>query len=256
VLILLAGTLIQGWILATKQEPNLVTDDFFFFASFTVSVLCVCIFRLFVDRKSILSLGLSISGQLTHAITGFLLPLSILGIGSMILFFIGNLEWININSNESGLASSFVLMALIAIGEELVFRGYILNNLMDSFNKWTALIISSVVFGLVHAANPDTSFISVFNIIIGGMLLGINYIHTRNLWFSILFHLSWNYYQGSILGYEVSGIEMNSLFEQDISGNPILTGGNFGFEGSILQGILCALTLVALGWVYRERYRV
>lgn len=117
-------------------------------------------------------------------------------------------------------------MALVAFAEELVFRGYILNNLLQSMNKWTALIISSLLFTLFHLSNPDISLLALLNIFLSGLMLGINYIFTKNLWFAILLHFSWNFYEGPILGYKVSGLTLESLLQQELTGNPILTGEN------------------------------
>jgi len=88
------------------------------------------------------------------------------------------------------------------------------------------------------------------------MLLGINYIFTKNLWYGIFFHVAWNFYQGSILGYKVSGVPLKSLFEQELNGNYLLTGGSFGFEGSVITSVLYLLAFLLLAWVYRRREKL
>ncbi len=74
-------------------------------------------------------------------------------------------------------------------------------------NKWVALLITSVLFALFHEANPDVSVFAIINILFAGILIGLNYIFTKNLWFGICFHFAWDYFQGPVLGYEVSGVE-------------------------------------------------
>ena len=85
-------------------------------------------------------------------------------------------------------------------------------------------------------------------------LLGINYIYTKNLWFGILLHFSWNFFQGPLLGFEVSGLPLQSLLQHDIQGSELLTGGKFGFEGSLVATVLLTMAIVILAWVYEKKY--
>ncbi|HMH31955.1 MAG TPA: CPBP family intramembrane glutamic endopeptidase, partial [Puia sp.] len=203
--------------------------------SLVVSLLSVFLFRRFIDRKSFRSLGFDWTGFLKDAGTGFFLAPLILGLGTLILYFSRHLEWMDVDFNGSELFIGFGIMMMVAIGEEVVFRGYILNNLMESFGKWIALIVSAVLFTLFHMANPGINLIPLLNIFLAGILLGINYIYTKNLWFSILFHLSWNFFQGPLFGYKVSGVNLPSLLQTELSGDPLLTGAGFGFEGSVID---------------------
>lgn len=158
--------------------------------------------------------------------------------------------------NATQLFLGLILMLLVAFTEELVFRGYILNNLMLSMNKWTALIFSAVLFALFHGSNPGLNFLALINIFLSGLLLGINYIFTKNLWYAIFLHFTWNFYQGSILGYKVSGLEIQSLLQQELTGNAFITGGDFGLEGSVIVGLLSILTVLIMAWIYKRKFGV
>ena len=125
-------------------------------------------------------------------------------------------------------------------------RGYILKNLCESFNKYIALIFSSMVFMLMHIGNPNISVLSVINLFLAGIFLGIYCIHKNNLWFPIGAHFTWNYFQGPIFGFEVSGNKVKSLFNQNLIGSDIITGGEFGFEGSILLTFLMIIGIIYL----------
>jgi len=221
--------------------------------SSVLSYLVVLFFRKIVDRQPVADLGLEWHNRKAHAATGFFLGLLLLGIGTLLLVTTGNLEWTDIFPDGRSLFVSLGLMAMIAFTEELVFRGYILNNLMQSMNKWNALLLSALVFALFHGGNPGIHVIALVNLFVGGLLLGINYVFTKNLWFGILLHFSWNYYQGPVLGYEASGIHLNGLLQQERTGNSLMTGGLFGFEGSILCGVLALLAAVTLGYAYTKK---
>ncbi len=118
-------------------------------------------------------------------------------------------------------------------------------------NRYVALSISSVIFMSIHLLNPNISFLSVINLFLAGVVLGIYYIHKPNLWLPIGMHLTWNFFQGPIFGFEVSGIETKSIINQSIKGNEIITGGAFGYEGSILATISIIIMIIYLDKKYK-----
>ena len=130
--------------------------------------------------------------------------------------------------------------------EEIMVRGYMLNNFMSSMNKYFALIVTSFCFMIIHLMNANISIIGMINLFLAGLLLGIFYIHKTNLWFPIGMHLTWNFFQGPVFGYEVSGFHTQSIITQEIKGNPIITGGEFGFEGSILATVISIIMIVVI----------
>ena len=223
------------------------------FASFLVSVMLVILFRKLVDRRTISSLGFAYKMHVPDAAVGFLLPVTMLGIVSLVLFFTKNLEWTDISFSSGDFLNGLFLMIMIAVGEEMVFRGYILNNLMESLNRWLALAISSALFALMHSNNPGVDIIAMVNLFVGGLLLGINYIFTKNLWFSIFLHTAWNFLQGPVLGFPVSGVNLPSILHPELKGNTLLTGGLFGLEASLLTGVVLLFTLLILYLVYQQK---
>ncbi|MEJ7678856.1 MAG: CPBP family intramembrane glutamic endopeptidase [Segetibacter sp.] len=141
------------------------------------------------QEKVFESLGFKWKGYSNEAGLGFFAALALLGVGSIILVTGGYLSFIGASFSPGTLLLEIAIMIIVAFVEELLFRGYLLNNLMQSMNKWGALSITAALFSLFHGSNPDITFFAVINIFLAGILLGINYIFTKNLWFSILFHL-------------------------------------------------------------------
>jgi len=220
-----------------------------------IAVILVWLFRKIIDRRSFESIGFKTGKNGAHAGAGFFLGIFILCAGSCILYFTKNLQWTDISFNGNDLFIGFGFMVIVAFYEEIVFRGYILNNLMDSLSKWPALGISALLFSLAHLSNPSFSVAGAFNILLAGILLGLNYVYTKNLWFGIMLHFTWNFFQGPVLGYEVSGMPLKSLLQQKIQGNELITGGKFGFEGSLLATAFYILAIVAFIWVYEKKYQ-
>ncbi len=211
--------------------------------------------RKFIDRKSFVSLGFDWKGYSNEAGLGFFGALAILGVGSLILVATGYISFISASFNINALLIEIAIMIVVAFVEELLFRGYLLNNLLQSVNKWTALAITSVLFALFHETNPDVTVFAIINIVLAGLLLGLNYIFTKNLWFGICFHFAWNYFQGPVLGYDVSGLKLSSIVQQTISGPDVWTGGAFGFEGSLLCPLLFVLSIVVFTFLFLRRYQ-
>jgi uncharacterized protein len=224
-------------------------------AGSVLAFLLVYILRRFIDRDSFSSLGFSTEGWGSDAITGFFLAPAILGTGSLILFLTGNLKWMDIDFDAGNLFISLGIFILVAFSEELIFRGYILNNLMCSFNRWVALVISALLFALAHLNAESLNFLPLANLFIGGLLLGINYIYTKNIWFAICLHLSWNFFQGPLLGFKVSSQSIHSLLQTELKGSPLLTGGGFGFEGSFIATALTLTAFLILYLTYKRKYR-
>lgn len=135
-----------------------------------------------------------------------------------------------------------------SIFEELFFRGVLFRIFEEWLGSWVALAISSLVFGLMHLANPaGTLQGAIFITVEAGILLAAAYMVTRRLWMSIGFHFAWNYTQEGIFSGIVSGGESDpGLFKSVIEGPDLLTGGTFGLESSLIAFLLCTTTGVVL----------
>jgi hypothetical protein len=220
-----------------------------------VSVLgAVIVFRKFVDRRNLISLGLLLDGQGNSILAGLFLAPALIGLVNLGLYLSGHLEWDGVDWNIQGLIMEAGSLILIALAEEILIRGYILNNLLNSFNRWVALVISALVFALLHFNNPDQGTLPFLSLLIAGILLGLGYTYTKNLWFAIALHFSWNFFEGPIAGFRISGQEIPSLLLIHTSGDASITGGGFGLEGSILTMALLFIAVCTLMLFYEKRY--
>jgi len=150
-------------------------------------------------------------------------------------------------------ALGLLLFVLVAVGEELLFRGYVQTNLQEGAGPAVALGVTSVLFGLFHALNPNQSWFAMLNLILAGVALGMGYWATGSLWLPMAYHLSWNFVQGSILGLPVSGMRYGGLIiVADWGKAPWLTGHAFGPEGGLL-GTAMLLITIGLFWSQRQQ---
>lgn len=210
-------------------------------------ILLVYLFRRFVDRKPFFTLGFSIKSRISDILWGLLVAIGIIGGGTLILKLFGYIEIIPDVFNSRSLFLSFALFIIVSINEEVLVRGYILNNLLSTkLNKYLALSISALIFALLHGLNFNLSWIGMLNLLLAGLVLGAAYIFTQNLWFPISLHLFWNFIQGPVLGYNVSGQGTDSLLKLNQIGSNSINGGDFGFEGSLVCTILTAVTTLII----------
>jgi len=135
-----------------------------------------------------------------------------------------------------------------AIFEETLMRGIIFRIPEEKLGSYFALIISAILFGALHFANPNSSLTSAIGLAIqAGLLLAAAYIYSRNLWFPIAIHFAWNFTQSAIFGANVSGnTNSKTLITSKIEGAEWFTGGQFGPEGSIQATLFCLIPTITL----------
>jgi len=223
--------------------------------NFIAGSVLVIFFRKAFDRQSLSSLGFVWKQFGRERLAGVLTATALLcGIAS-VLWWMQLLKWYTLPVPVLSLLLVSGLMILVAAGEELVFRGYVLNNLLEGQRKPVALFFSALAFALFHSLNPEFNLSAFLNILLAGILTGLNYLYTRNLWFGICFHFTWNWLQGPVLGFTVSGLELPSLLQQDLNGSVLLTGGAFGLEASWLTTVLLMMALPLLHRLFLSYYR-
>jgi membrane protease YdiL (CAAX protease family) len=150
----------------------------------------------------------------------------------------------------SGLGSGALFALSAAVLEEILFRGYLFRLLSSAGGTWIAVLITSTLFGVAHAANPGATLFSSFAIAVeAGVILAGAYALTGRLWMPIGLHLGWNFAESTIWGMSVSGGAITpSLTRGNLSGAPMLTGGAFGPEASIVAVALSFAVGATLLW--------
>lgn len=144
-----------------------------------------------------------------------------------------------------GIFYYFILFLLVAVSEELMSRGFFLNTLLSKINKPLAIIVSSIIFSLMHIFNSSVSAIGLINIFLIGVLLSLLYLKNMNLSIPIGLHLSWNFLQGPVFGFSVSGHVTESIFK--ITNK---TGSDFSFQGFGLEGSLIITIVIVIAILY------
>ena len=142
--------------------------------------------------------------------------------------------------DTSYLLPAIILSALFpGVVEELLFRGILFRWIEEFGGSWLALAVTSALFGAAHLMNPNASAVAAIGIALeAGVMLGAAYMLTRRLWLAIGIHAAWNFTQGQVWDIPVSGTFVRGLVEAELSGPPLLSGGPFGLEASVIAMVV------------------
>jgi membrane protease YdiL (CAAX protease family) len=152
--------------------------------------------------------------------------------------------------NWSQLAQAFAIFICVAVSEELVVRGYFLQVLNEVWGGAVSVVVTSLFWGFAHLLNPRATMLGSLNIVVAGLIFAYAYSLTGKLWLPIALHFSWNFAEGAIFGYPVSGFPVSGpVFEPLVNGPQEMTGGLFGPEGGLLSLLAILIGGVILyGW--------
>ena len=222
-----------------------------------IVILLVLVFWLYIDKQLPEDLGFRLFsgwwlqlllGVLVAGITlGFVIWLEVL-LGWLVLtpiFLEYPLELV------AGMLSVYAInQGLVAFGEEALSRGYIQQNLETRLRMSLSILIASFMFALFHVPGifyyglpPISAVIMFVNLLLGGLMLGLAFAQTRNLWLPIGLHAGWNF-----MLYHIVGVRGDGLFQYQSVGLEVLTGGIAGPEAGLV-GTAGFLFLIGVVWI-------
>ena len=219
-----------------------------------------------LDGERLSSLGLSFfpgwlreigrGGAMGLAMVGAIVLLQMAGGGTRLTpnpfwWRHGHLDGAGLKTTLVEGALVFLLLLIAATFEELIYRGYAFQTLLRGAPAVVPLLLLSILFGLGHWENPHRTFFSTANTVLAGIWLSLAYLQSRNLWYPIALHLTWNWLLGPIFGLPISGMTLPAHpLLQASSESPLwLTGGSYGSEGGVAA---TAVLLGAIGWMGRK----
>ncbi len=202
-----------------------------------------------VDHRAFVSLGFASRGAVRDLLIGLVFGSAMISLSVATLWSAGWAETVPVLTFSwpvLGVMGAAILFNSVI--QEVIVRGYVLQTIERQFNVSVAVIASSVFFAMLHAgAIAEGGILPAVNLFAAGVLLGLAYTTTRNLWLPIALHFSWNFLQGPVLGIAVSGQALDSGWQVlNLKGPAIFTGGSFGLEGGLVATLVTTLGIVAL----------
>ena len=216
--------------------------------------LSVYLARRFLDKRSFSSLGLKLDKwTVLDILAGIVITFFMMGLIYLILWSVGWLtfegfawESDSLLTVLGGTLGMFIVFIFVGWNEELLSRGYHLQTIASGLNLFWGVLISSAVFGLLHLGNPNATWVSAAGIFFAGLFLAYGYLSTRQLWLSIGLHIGWNFFEGVVFGFPVSGLDIYHLIRITVSGPEVWTGGAFGPEAGlvVIPGMVLGTVLI------------
>ena len=202
-----------------------------------------------IEKNSLSSLGFVKKNWLKYLGWGILLSLLQMGVIALV-YQVGGIGTFELN--ELSLEPILFILGLFPFWllqggtEEVATRGWLLTRIAARTNLPLAIAISSSLFGILHLGNSGVTVLSVLNIVLDGVLAGLLFIYNDSIWLVVAQHGTWNYVQGNLLGFQVSGTGADaSIFSFTMGSGPDwLTGGEFGAEGSIITTLVLLLSVL------------
>jgi len=233
-------------------------------AAFPLLLVMTWLFMRFVDKRTFRSVGFWWDrASIPDLLLGLLLGAGLVGAMCAICLGGGWYSAARVSSEGSALKLGaavlfmFVGFAIAALNEEIIFRGYVQRTLDEGVGAVYAILISSVMFAIVHALNPNVTLLAVVNLFLAGVLLGTVYHRFRSIWAAWAMHFAWNFTMAPVLGVPVSGLGTPSLMKLRLTEAVLLetpdwwlvTGGPFGFEGGLAStGVMAAFVGALVIW--------
>ncbi len=230
---------------------NVITFDNYMVTNLVSVVLLIgtsiIVIKLFEKSDVRSRLGFEKEFALKKYVKGYLIGTLLIVSSALPIILLFTLEYSLVSNIKFGTIALYFLFFIVqGASEEVLVRGLIFPVIAKGSRMIVALIITSALFAILHGLNPGVSIIGVANIFLAGLLFGYCVIYFDSLWQVCALHSAWNFIQGNILGFAVSGNNTPSIFTPEVIGEEVLTGGVFGIEGSIFSVIVLVITVVTL----------
>ncbi len=221
------------------ENATLLLEVLLIFSIFGALFLLTKLYKPLTFRQFFILKKDALSGFLK----GTLLGIAIMGICVGLLALMG---YVSFTVGKIGVGFFFFYIAyffVVALFEELLFRTYPLFVFAETYPVTLTIIINGLLFGLVHLLNPGFTWLAMLNVSLAGILFSMFTLYYRNLSWAVGIHLGWNYAQGIIFGFNVSGTNTPSFLSTRPIAEGYLSGGEFGVEGSVICTIILLLII-------------
>lgn len=215
-------------------------------------IIWVILFWKLWDKGKVREIGFTnIKSSWRDLCAGLLIGAVSFSIVAFILLGTKSVEMVNsfgMPKFSTALITQLIIFVFVGINEELFCRGYCMTVLKQTKKPWVPVIVSAIIFSAMHSMNGGIGLLPYINLFLFGIFMGYLFMKTKNIWMCIGYHITWNYFQGDIFGFLVSGNTTDSIYSIKVISPNIINGGSFGPEGGL---IVTALLVISILLVYK-----
>ena len=254
---LIAGFLIAPLIIGDSSDlAPWVRQIFGLYVMFGLGIIIIFLWVRFFEGRAISTLGFTKKRALKDYFAGFGIGILMVTTVVGIIALFGNIEFVEDSPNTTGADS--LLLVLVFLGgfiiqgasEEILSRGWMMQVIGARYWPWLGVLLSSLLFAILHLGNRGITALPVVNLILFGLFMALFVLKDSNLWAVCGWHSSWNWMLGNVYGLSVSGSgEKVTLFDLNTNGNELISGGGFGPEGSLVTSIVLVIGILILSYI-------
>ncbi len=235
---------VMSFLSTVDLSIEVIISEFVFLSSVAISTLIMM--RVF-EKSRFIEIGLKIRPKTAYEILiGLVVGFVMIALVVLPNAILGYYKYdFTLNQIFPEIFKVTIFFLLVAFAEEILFRGYPFQRLIDGTNPFIATLIFSLLFSIAHLQNPNVNSIALINVFLAGVWLSSAYVKTRSLWLPISLHFSWNFFQGYLFSLPVSGINLfETVFYVEITSKNLISGGEFGPEGSVLASFVLVVATI------------
>ena len=232
---------------ASRMPPWVILFTLFATVVTIIGAIFVC---LKLEQRNLSSMGIRRRGFLAEHGLGLVIGAALLGLAVLIAHATDAITiTANPDANLGLILIFFFAFVVQALSEELLCRGYLMMSLFRTASPLASVLISALIFAVLHSGNASVTPLALLNIFLVGIIFGVYTLKRGSIWGAAAFHAAWNFMQGNVFGIPVSGnatsislfnVSLNELRQQ-------VNGGSFGLEGGLAVTIVL---LIAIGLVF------
>ena len=214
---------------------------------FIVSIIFTIFAVTKIEKRSLRSLGFSRENIGSNLLKGFVIGFVMFVLVVFIGMILGQYTFLGFDFSSLYLAIPYIIVFIIQpFGEEIFTRGWIIPLFSKNYSVFTAIVVSTLFFVVGHVGNNGFNIVALINILLIGVLLSLLFLKFDNIWICGAFHSAWNFTQGDLFGFNVSGLNMSSLLHFSQAAPNIVNGGSFGPEAGLITTCISVLIIIYL----------
>ena len=249
----------QESMTALLQPDTALERMLFLVMLFAPIFLLLWLWLALFEKRQFWTIGLEWAGAGWKYGRGLAVGLVMFGVVAGLMAGLGYVER---ESSETQGAAALEGVLLVLLGwvvqgaaEEAIARGWLLPVIGARYRPGLGILLSALVFTVYHSLNPNLSPVAVLNLFLFGLFAAMYALFEGGLWGVFALHTAWNWAQGNLFGFEVSGIEAagGMLINLTEAGPDALTGGAFGPEGGLLVTLVLLVASAGVWFIGQQR---